>query len=222
MFERGCESGDAQGCRILGVLHDEGVGGQRDPERAGELFAGQCQKGNDVCCHLLAELERKECARGKAPWCRASERRLGERCKQDDGAACYRLGLLRSSGSRQNTDGTREAYERACELRYRLSGGLAWTGCEALASMLAQLAHDAPPSFLQIHSESASRSCLSRGQNGQRRGEVPRSRAARRCVSALLRPIGGLGTPFASYTPVPIRDHQRRCVWHAEPRGARS
>ncbi len=56
LFERACLSGVGRGCHNLGVVHREGVGVTKDPERALRYFLRACDGGHAAGCNAAAEL----------------------------------------------------------------------------------------------------------------------------------------------------------------------
>jgi TPR repeat protein len=55
-FDRGCLSGDARSCSVLGVMYEEGRGVRRDAARARALYAHACSAGNAPACTNLGRL----------------------------------------------------------------------------------------------------------------------------------------------------------------------
>ena len=56
-YERGCRDEDPSGCNNLGVLLEEGRGGEPDPERALELYRRACEGGEPLGCDNASALQ---------------------------------------------------------------------------------------------------------------------------------------------------------------------
>ena len=53
LWQKACDSGEAWGCAILGVLYQNGQGVNQDYQKAAQLFQKACDSGNADCCAIL-------------------------------------------------------------------------------------------------------------------------------------------------------------------------
>ncbi len=50
MFEKGCNGGDAEACKIMSAIYANGEGRPKDKEKAGKLAQRACMLGHTSSC----------------------------------------------------------------------------------------------------------------------------------------------------------------------------
>ena len=58
-FRKGCDSGDAYGCKELGLLAQNGQGMPQDVTMATTLYKSACENKVSIACHYLGEMYRQ-------------------------------------------------------------------------------------------------------------------------------------------------------------------
>lgn len=113
-----CQDGSASDCFAEARELNEGRIVPRDPERAGVSFGRACDLGVGAACASLIDFVRAD---GKDVFERA--------CDREDGASCFILGSLYSSGLGVPQDGARafSLFERSCASKW-------WRGCGRLGT----------------------------------------------------------------------------------------
>jgi uncharacterized protein len=116
LVQRGCEGGDGDSCATLGMLHQEGVGLVKDPERATYFFKRGCSASSKLGCVLLGEAYLDGRGVDKDPE-RAAEL-FTMACQAKDSAACDREAKLYFLGEGVKKDEPKgiELLGRACDL----------------------------------------------------------------------------------------------------------
>lgn len=113
-----CERGGGEGCLLLGLAYERGVGVEQSSARAREHFERACQLEHAAACALAAgshagdaRLTREGASIAMPLWERA--------CEGGAASACAKLGVLYYDGEVVDEDLTSAArfYGRACELR---------------------------------------------------------------------------------------------------------
>jgi TPR repeat protein len=128
LFRKGCDGGDAAGCRLLGDAYGSGRGVEKDAARSARYVSKGCDLGDPgACTNLGAKLSNgsgvdKDEARAAALFKRA--------CDAGNAGGCFNLGLaLRNGRGVPKDDGAAPAlYAKACD------GGVA-RGCTILAGL---------------------------------------------------------------------------------------
>ena len=111
-----CEHGQSAQCLALGKILDEGRFVQRDESQSAALFGRACDDGlQEACVALIAFVKRG----GNTVFANA--------CDRGDGASCFLLGSLYSSGSGVPIDPSSafRLFKRACEAQW-------WRACGRL------------------------------------------------------------------------------------------
>jgi Sel1 repeat len=113
-----CQDGSGTGCFTLAKLLNEGLVTPRDAVLAGVSFGRACDLGVPEACASLITFTQAD---GKDAFQRA--------CEGGDGASCFILGSLYSSGLGVPQDGVRafSLFERSCASKW-------WRGCGRLGT----------------------------------------------------------------------------------------
>jgi hypothetical protein len=116
VLDGGCQAGSGPDCMSLAVLLEQGRFTKRDENRAGVLFGRACDSGVQQGCLGLVQFMRSG---GRDVMLRA--------CDQKDGASCFILGSLFSSGYGLPKDPTMafELFQKSCDMGW-------WRGCGRL------------------------------------------------------------------------------------------
>jgi TPR repeat protein len=116
-YDSACIGGDAEACRNLGVLYNEGIGVTADPKRATALFAQACNSGNLAGCNHTA-LALAEGIGVTQDIGKATEL-FTKACDGGYGLACRNLGLMWRDGRGVDKDMAKaEALlEKACKAK---------------------------------------------------------------------------------------------------------
>lgn len=114
-YDKACLEGNAEACRNLGVLYNEGIGVTKDPKRATALFAQACNSGNLAGCNQTA-LALAEGIGVEKDVAKASEL-FAKSCDGGNALACRNLGLMYRDGRGVEKDLAKaEAmFAKACE-----------------------------------------------------------------------------------------------------------
>jgi hypothetical protein len=128
-LEESCEAGDFRACVELGTRYHSGLGVERSPERAIDLFHRACAAGVVAGCtnEALALA-----ASGDAEADTRAAALLAETCDKGDARACGALGALVEIGR-----GGAAVLGRAAELHRRACAGGYEPSCERSATLLA-------------------------------------------------------------------------------------
>jgi hypothetical protein len=111
-----CQDDSKNSCYMLGLVMDDGRVVPRDPAVAGVAFGRACDMGVTAGCGSLIEFAQTG---GKDVFTKS--------CYDGDGASCFLLGTLYSSGMGVQQDGGQAftLFEKSCELGW-------WRGCGRL------------------------------------------------------------------------------------------
>jgi TPR repeat protein len=112
--EQGCAKGRAADCRDAGLMHLQGIGVERSPERARDLLRKACDAGDAPGCTGLGALLLEGGATTARP---AAEVRaiFGKACDGGDAMGCNNLANLYDSGPDRDTARAWALYMNACE-----------------------------------------------------------------------------------------------------------
>jgi hypothetical protein len=116
MLNDDCQDGSGKACFMLGLVTDEGRVVPRNAAVAGDAFGRACDLGLQQGCGSLIQFAQ---GGGKEVFRNA--------CDSGDGASCFILGTLYSSGQGVQQDGTQAfiLFQRSCDLGW-------WRGCGRL------------------------------------------------------------------------------------------
>lgn len=116
LMQRACDGGDGDACASLGMMYQEGLGFEKDEERAAYFLKRGCRAGSKFGCVLLGEAfengigVEKDAERAAELFTMACEAKDSEACDRE--AKLYFLG----DGVTQNNAKAIELLGRACDL----------------------------------------------------------------------------------------------------------
>lgn len=114
LARQACDNGSLPGCTMRAAMHDQGVGGQINPEQAAKLYDYACRKGYAPSCVGLGVLHMN--GRGVERDPRRSAQLYDKACTHDDAEGCLLLGELFENGTGVSPDVPYAVtlYDRAC------------------------------------------------------------------------------------------------------------
>jgi len=121
---RACDIDDFHSCAQLGLVHRDGIGGDKNESEATRLFDKACTGGEGQGCTYLGQEILKTGDKEKGL------RTIGRGCALGDGRGCHFLGDV-ATAVLDPPDPVRSVkmYRRSCELRY--PWGCVWAGLSA-------------------------------------------------------------------------------------------
>ena len=121
-FERACALKHARGCEQEGMMHQFGLGTERDFERAAARYELGCRYGSATSCAALGHLYETELIQGRSA-SDAAELYTSGCEEQGEAVACLNLGFLHEVGRgvARSEERALALYERAC--RHGEEGG---------------------------------------------------------------------------------------------------
>ena len=130
--ESACLAGDAKGCYRVAVTYRDGLGVKQDTEAAKSYFKMACDQGDTQSCVEMNAINQTHSDSGTTMPETKEENKFTEyreACDNNDGSACYELGLLYDEGKMvaKNEKKADQFILRACELKYDV-------GCLATAA----------------------------------------------------------------------------------------
>ena len=96
LYQKACDSGEAFGCSILGVLYKNGQGVNQDYQKAAELFLKACNSGEAFGCFSLGILY--ETGKGVRQNFSTAKQYYGKACDLGDQLGCDNYRRLNEKG----------------------------------------------------------------------------------------------------------------------------